>query len=42
MDNVALFEGPERSNIEQAVAYDITLEGWSRVGFAGHGNRRPL
>jgi PAS domain S-box-containing protein len=31
MDNVALFEGLERSNIELAVAYDTTLEGWSRA-----------
>jgi len=31
MDNIALFEGLERSNIELAVAYDTTLEGWSRA-----------
>ncbi len=31
MDNTALFEGLERSNIELAVAYDTTLEGWSRA-----------
>jgi PAS domain S-box-containing protein len=31
MDNVSLFEGLERSNIELAVAYDTTLEGWSRA-----------
>jgi len=31
MDNVALFEGLERSNIELAIAYDTTLKGWSHA-----------
>jgi len=31
IDNAELFEGLQRSNIELALAYDSTLEGWSRA-----------
>ncbi len=31
MDNLLLFQGMERSNAELALAYELTLEGWSRA-----------
>jgi PAS domain S-box-containing protein len=31
IDNAALFEGVQRSNLELALAYDETIEGWSRA-----------
>jgi PAS domain S-box-containing protein len=31
IDNAALFEGLQRSNLELAMAYDATIEGWSRA-----------
>ncbi len=31
MDNAELFEGLERSNMELLLAYDATIEGWSRA-----------
>jgi PAS domain S-box-containing protein len=31
IDNISLFEGLERSNIELKLAYDATIEGWSRA-----------
>jgi putative nucleotidyltransferase with HDIG domain len=31
IDNAKLFEGLQRSNVELALAYDTTLEGWSRA-----------
>ena len=31
MDNAELFEGLERSNVDLRLAYDRTLEGWSRA-----------
>jgi PAS domain S-box-containing protein len=31
IDNVELFEGIQRSNLELALAYDATIEGWSRA-----------
>ncbi|HBY93533.1 MAG TPA: HD-GYP domain-containing protein [Chloroflexi bacterium] len=31
IDNAALFDGLQRSNAELALAYDTTLEGWSRA-----------
>jgi PAS domain S-box-containing protein/putative nucleotidyltransferase with HDIG domain len=31
MDNVELFDGLQRSNLELALAYDATIEGWSRA-----------
>ncbi|MEK7271414.1 MAG: HD domain-containing phosphohydrolase, partial [Nitrospirota bacterium] len=31
IDNAALFEGLQRSNIELTLAYDITIEGWSHA-----------
>ncbi|MBI3359570.1 MAG: GAF domain-containing protein, partial [Chloroflexi bacterium] len=31
IDNATLFEGLERSNVELALAYDATIEGWSRA-----------
>jgi PAS domain S-box-containing protein len=31
IDNALLFEGIQRSNIELAMAYDATIEGWSRA-----------
>jgi HD-GYP domain-containing protein (c-di-GMP phosphodiesterase class II) len=31
IDNAELFEGLQRSNVELAVAYDTTIEGWSRA-----------
>lgn len=31
LDNTELFEGLQRSNIELRLAYDATLEGWSRA-----------
>ncbi len=31
IDNVELFEGVQRSNLELALAYDATIEGWSRA-----------
>ena len=31
VDNVALFEGLQRSNAELALAYDATIEGWARA-----------
>jgi HD-GYP domain-containing protein (c-di-GMP phosphodiesterase class II) len=31
IDNIQLFEGLERSNAELALAYDTTIEGWSRA-----------
>ncbi|MDQ7843680.1 MAG: GAF domain-containing protein [Armatimonadota bacterium] len=31
VDNAALFEGLQRSNLELTLAYDTTLEGWSRA-----------
>jgi HD-GYP domain-containing protein (c-di-GMP phosphodiesterase class II) len=31
IDNAVLFEGLQRSNVEIAVAYDATIEGWSRA-----------
>jgi len=31
IDNATLFEGMQRSNIELALAYDATIEGWSRA-----------
>ena len=31
IDNATLFEGLQRSNAELAIAYDATLEGWSRA-----------
>jgi len=31
VDNAALFDGLQRSNIELTLAYDTTLEGWSRA-----------
>jgi putative nucleotidyltransferase with HDIG domain len=31
IDNAWLFEGLQRSNVELALAYDTTLEGWSRA-----------
>ena len=31
IDNIQLFEGLERSNLELAMAYDTTIEGWSRA-----------
>ncbi len=31
VDNALLFEGIQRSNIELAMAYDATIEGWSRA-----------
>jgi HD-GYP domain-containing protein (c-di-GMP phosphodiesterase class II) len=31
IDNAVLFEGLQRSNLEIALAYDATIEGWSRA-----------
>jgi response regulator RpfG family c-di-GMP phosphodiesterase len=31
IDNAGLFEGLQRSNLELAMAYDATIEGWSRA-----------
>ncbi len=31
MDNAQLFEGLQRSNLELSLAYDSTIEGWSRA-----------
>ncbi|MFQ5813950.1 MAG: HD-GYP domain-containing protein, partial [Anaerolineae bacterium] len=31
IDNATLFEDLQRSNVQQALAYDITLEGWARA-----------
>ena len=31
IDNVELFEGVQRSNLELGLAYDATIEGWSRA-----------
>jgi HD-GYP domain-containing protein (c-di-GMP phosphodiesterase class II) len=31
IDNAQLFEGMQRSNLELIVAYDATIEGWSRA-----------
>jgi PAS domain S-box-containing protein len=31
IDNAALFQGLQRSNLELALAYDATIEGWSRA-----------
>jgi len=31
IDNVNLFQGMQRSNMELSLAYDATIEGWSRV-----------
>ncbi|MBI5653389.1 MAG: HD domain-containing protein, partial [Chloroflexi bacterium] len=31
IDNAKLFEGLQRSNLELALAYDTTIEGWSRA-----------
>ena len=31
IDNIQLFEGLERANMELALAYDTTIEGWSRA-----------
>ncbi len=31
IDNVSLFEALQRSNMQLALAYDLTLEGWSRA-----------
>jgi PAS domain S-box-containing protein len=31
IDNATLFDGLQRSNIELALAYDATIEGWSRA-----------
>ena len=31
MDNTSLFEGLQRSNVELTLAYDATIEGWSRA-----------
>ncbi|MBX0328432.1 GAF domain-containing protein [Oscillochloris sp. ZM17-4] len=31
IDNTALFEGLQRSNLDLAMAYDATIEGWSRA-----------
>jgi len=31
IDNLLLFQGMERSNAELALAYELTLEGWSRA-----------
>jgi PAS domain S-box-containing protein/putative nucleotidyltransferase with HDIG domain len=31
MDNVELFDGLQRSNLELGLAYDATIEGWSRA-----------
>ena len=31
IDNIHLFEGLERSNVELALAYDATIEGWSHA-----------
>jgi len=31
IDNMQLFEGLQRSNIQLALAYDATIEGWSRA-----------
>jgi PAS domain S-box-containing protein len=31
IDNAELFEGLQRSNLELALAYDATIEGWSRA-----------
>ncbi len=31
LDNITMFEGLQRSNHELTVAYDATIEGWSRV-----------
>jgi PAS domain S-box-containing protein/putative nucleotidyltransferase with HDIG domain len=31
IDNAALFENLEKSNLELAMAYDLTIEGWSRA-----------
>jgi PAS domain S-box-containing protein len=31
LDNALLFEGLQRSNLELALAYDATIEGWSRA-----------
>ena len=31
IDNAALFEGIQRSNIDLRIAYDATLEGWARA-----------
>ncbi len=45
IDNVTLFEGLQRSNIELALAYDSTIEGWSSAldlrdkGTEGHTRR---
>ncbi|HEY3330775.1 MAG TPA: HD domain-containing phosphohydrolase [Capsulimonadaceae bacterium] len=31
IDNASLFEGLQRTNIELSIAYDATIEGWSRA-----------
>ncbi len=31
IENIRLFEGLQRSNMELAIAYDATIEGWSRA-----------
>jgi PAS domain S-box-containing protein len=31
IDDIQMFEGLQRSNLELALAYDVTLEGWSRA-----------
>jgi len=31
IDNLSLFQGLQRSNVELSLAYDLTLEGWSKA-----------
>src|SRR5262249_58226772 len=31
VDNISLFEGLQRANIELTLAYDATIEGWARA-----------
>jgi PAS domain S-box-containing protein len=31
IDNISLFDGLQRSNLEQSLAYEATIEGWSRA-----------
>ena len=39
LDNTALFDGLQRSNADLSLAYDATIEGWSRARPARRGDR---